>query len=78
MKIHGDINSGNCLKVKWVCDRLALPYTWIDVDVMKRESRTAQFLQTQQRRPGSDRASADGRPLAQSNAIILHLAAGWT
>ena len=27
MKIYGDSNSGNCLKVKWVCDRLALPYT---------------------------------------------------
>jgi len=28
MKIFGDTNSGNCLKVKWVCDRLGLPYTW--------------------------------------------------
>ena len=27
MKIYGDTNSGNCLKVKWVCDHLALPYT---------------------------------------------------
>ncbi len=26
MKIYGDTNSGNCLKVKWVCDKLALPY----------------------------------------------------
>ena len=32
MKIYGDTNSGNCLKVKWVCDHLALPYTWIDID----------------------------------------------
>jgi hypothetical protein len=23
MKIYGDTNSGNCLKVKWVCDALA-------------------------------------------------------
>ena len=33
MKIYGDLNSGNCLKVKWVCDRLALPYGWIGVDI---------------------------------------------
>ena len=38
MKIYGDTNSGNCLKVKWVCDRLALPYRWIDVDTLKRET----------------------------------------
>jgi hypothetical protein len=44
MKIYGDLNSGNCLKVKWVCDRLALSYTWIPVDILKRESRTSQFL----------------------------------
>ena len=44
MKIHGDRNSGNCLKVKWVADYLALPYTWIDVDTLKGGSRTAEFL----------------------------------
>ena len=27
MKIYGDSNSGNCLKVKWVCDHLRKPYT---------------------------------------------------
>ncbi len=27
MKVYGDTNSGNCLKVKWVCDHLALLYT---------------------------------------------------
>ena len=26
MKIHGDRNSGNCLKVKWVADYLRLLY----------------------------------------------------
>ena len=44
MKIYGDTKSGNCLKVKWVCDKLALPYSWIDVDTRKGESRTTQFL----------------------------------
>ena len=44
MKIYGDVNSGNCLKVKWVCDRLSLPYTWIAIEILKGESRTPQFL----------------------------------
>ena len=44
MKIYGDSNSGNCLKVKWVCDRLALPYDWVAIDTRKGESRTTEFL----------------------------------
>jgi glutathione S-transferase len=44
MKIFGDTNSGNCLKVKWVCDHLRLPYRWIDIDTMKGETRTPEFL----------------------------------
>ena len=43
MKIYGDQNSGNCLKVKWVADRLALPYDWIEIDTLKGGSRTAEF-----------------------------------
>jgi len=35
MKIHGDRNSGNCLKVKWVADYLRLLYSWIEVDTLK-------------------------------------------
>ena len=42
MKIYGDSNSGNCLKVKWVCDRLKLPYSWIETDTMRGESRTVE------------------------------------
>jgi glutathione S-transferase len=74
MKIHGDIISGNCLKVKWVCDRLALPYTWIAVDVVKGETRTPQFLALNGVGQVPVVEFDDGRTLAQSNAIIRHLA----
>ena len=74
MKIYGDTNSGNCLKVKWVCDRLALPYAWIAVDILKHETRTPQFLKLN----GAGQVPLvefdDGRTLAQSNAIIRYLA----
>ena len=76
MKIFGDLNSGNCLKVKWVCDRLALPYDWIAIDTMKGETRTPQFLAMN----GAGQVPVieldDGRTLAQSNAIIRYLARG--
>jgi glutathione S-transferase len=76
MKVYGDLKSGNCLKVKWVCDRLALPYGWIAVDILKGESRTSQFLKLN----GAGQVPVvefdDGRTLAQSNAIIRYLARG--
>jgi glutathione S-transferase len=74
MKIYGDGNSGNCLKVKWVCDYLALPYTWIDIDIMKGESRTADFLALNPWGQVPTVVFDDGRALAQSGAIIRYLA----
>jgi glutathione S-transferase len=76
MKIYGDINSGNCLKVKWVCDYLALPYSWIAIDVLKQETRTAQFLRLNSAGQVPVVEFDDGRALAQSNAIIRYLARG--
>ncbi|WP_024506220.1 glutathione S-transferase family protein [Bradyrhizobium sp. ARR65] len=76
MKIYGDGNSGNCLKVKWVCDDLALPYTWIEVDTLNRETRTPEFLALNSAGQVPMVQFDDGRTLAQSNAIIRYLARG--
>src|SRR4051812_9310701 len=76
MKVYGDTNSGNCLKVKWVCDHLALPYTWIAVDTLKGETRTAEFLKLNSAGQVPTVELDDGRTLAQSNAIIRYLARG--
>jgi glutathione S-transferase len=74
MKIYGDLGSGNCLKVKWVCDRLALPYVWISIDILKRESRTPEFLKLNSAGQVPTVEFDDGRTLAQSNAIIRYFA----
>jgi glutathione S-transferase len=76
MKIYGDINSGNCLKVKWVCDHLALPYVWVAIDTLKQETRTPEFLKLNDAGQVPAVAFDDGRTLAQSNAIIRYLARG--
>ncbi|THD60199.1 glutathione S-transferase family protein [Phenylobacterium sp.] len=76
MKIYGDSISGNCLKVKWVADSLGLPYNWIETSVLTAETRTAQFLAMNPAGQVPLVVLGDGRPLAQSNAIILHLAEG--
>ncbi len=76
MKIYGDTNSGNCLKVKWVCDTLGLSYSWIDIDTGRRETRTTQFLKLNSAGQVPAIQFDDGRVLAESNAIIRYLALG--
>jgi len=76
MKIYGDLKSGNCLKVKYTADYLRLPYAWVPIDIMKGESRTAEFLRLNPMGQVPAIELADGRCLAQSNAIIRFLARG--
>lgn len=74
--IYGDRISGNCLKVKWTAERIGRPHTWIDVDNLKGESRTPQFLAMNPAGQIPVVQLEDGRFLAQSGAIIIHLAEG--
>ena len=74
--IYGDPGSGNCLKVKWTAEYLGIPFTWKDIDVTKAETRTPVFLAMNPAGQVPTVVLDDGRPLAQSNAIILHLAEG--
>ena len=76
MKIYGDSISGNCLKVKWTADLLSRPYTWIETDILAGQSRTDEFLADNPAGQVPLAILEDGRPLAQSNAIIFHLAEG--
>jgi glutathione S-transferase len=74
MTIYGDSISGNCLKVKFVADRLGLPHDWVEVSVLKGETRTPEFLAMNPAGQVPVVLFADNGPLAQSNAIMLHLA----
>ena len=76
LTICGDKRSGNCLKVLWTAERVGRSYAWVDVDVMKAETRTEAFLRMNPAGQVPTVILEDGRSLAQSNAIILHLAEG--
>lgn len=76
MKIYGDPASGNCLKVKFTADYLGLSYDWIDIDILKGESRTPEFLAMNPFGQTPTVRLDDERILTQSNAIMLHLAEG--
>ncbi len=40
MKIYGAKVSGNCLKIKYVCDYLGIPYDWREIHLSKDKSKT--------------------------------------
>ncbi len=76
MKIYGDRQSGNCLKVLWTAQVLGLDYSWIDIDVLAGQAKTPEFLAINPAAQVPCVVLADGRMLAQSNAIMLYLAEG--
>ena len=74
LHIYGDSKSGNCLKVKWTAQHLGIPYVWTELDVLNADTRTPEFLAKNPVGQVPTVILNDGRPLAQSNAILLHLA----
>lgn len=72
--IFGDSISGNCLKVKYVADKLDLTYNWQETSVLKAETRTPAFLAMNPAGQVPVIRYGDGRVLAQSNAIMRYLA----
>jgi glutathione S-transferase len=74
LHIYGDSKSGNCLKVKWTAQHLGIPYVWTELDVLNADTRTPEFLAKNPVGQVPLVILNDGRPLAQSNAILLHLA----
>ncbi len=76
IRVYGDFNSGNCLKVKWALEWLQAPYEWVPIDILKGESRTAEFLAMNSAGQVPVIRFDDNTVLAQSNAILLYLLSG--
>ena len=74
--LYGSSDSGNCLKPKWVADRLRIPVEWIEVSAFDGSTRKPEFLAINPAGQVPVAVFADGRILAQSNAIMLYLAGG--
>jgi len=74
--LYGSFVSGNCLKPKWAADHLGIAVNWIETDAFDGSTRTAKFLKLNPAGQVPLAVFADGRMLAQSNAILLHLAEG--
>ena len=73
-ELYGDPISGNCLKVKWTADFLDLDYRWREINILNKETRTDEYLDRNPFGQAPCVVFSDGNVLAQSNAIVLHLA----
>lgn len=74
LTVFGDSTSGNCLKVKWILERLNIDYAWTEINVRLGATRTAEFLSLNPSGQVPAVRFEDGRVLAQSNAIIGYIA----
>ena len=76
LTVYGDIRSGNCLKVKLLLDWLRRDYRWVETDVTTGVTRSPQFLALNPAGQTPTIVLEDGRALAQSNAILVHMGEG--
>lgn len=76
MKIYGDYRSGNCYKLKLVTSILQIAHDWVSVDILAGEAASAEFALLNTNRKIPLLQLADGRTLAESNAILNFLARG--
>jgi glutathione S-transferase len=74
--VHGTAASGNCHKVRMALDILGERYEWREIDVLKGESRTPEFLAMNPNGKVPVLAIDDATFLAESNAILWYLGEG--
>ena len=76
LKLYDFMESGNGYKVRLLLTQLGRPYELILVDILKGESRTAEFLKKNPNGRIPVLELEDGTCLPESNAIIWYLADG--
>ena len=76
LRLFGTLESGNCYKVRLLLGHLDCPYTWIEIDILKGESRSPAFLEKNPNGRVPVLEIAPGEFLFESNAILYWLAEG--
>ena len=76
MRLYQMQDSGNCYKARLLARQLGLPLELVDIDILKGESRTEDFLARNPNGRVPTLELDDGRFLAESDAILFYLAEG--
>jgi glutathione S-transferase len=74
--IYGNSVSGNCHKLRLLCEQLGREYRWIETDNTSGQTHTPEFLAKNPNGKVPVIELADGRILTESNAILCWLAEG--
>lgn len=74
--LYDYLDSGNGYKCRLLLAQLGLPYTYVECDIMKGETRTPDFLKRNPNGRIPTLQLDDGTYLAESNAILCYLADG--
>jgi glutathione S-transferase len=74
LTLYDDPISGNGYKVRLVLGQLGIPYRLVELDILKRETRTPHFLAKNPNGRIPTVEFDDGRCLSESNAILYYFA----
>jgi len=74
--LYGNLESGNVLKVKYIADATGQTFVLHDIASRSGATQTPEFLKLNPAGQMPVVVLEDGRPLAQSNAILRYLARG--
>ncbi len=74
MRVYGDIQSGNCYKIKLLAALLDITHEWVHVDILAGQTQTGDFLAKNPNGKIPLLELDDGRYLSESNAILNYLA----
>ena len=76
LTLYDYLSSGNGYKCRLLLNQLGLPYERIELDILRRETRTPEFLAKNPNGRIPALELEDGTVLAESNAILWYLAEG--
>lgn len=72
--VYGDSLSGNCYKIQLLASLLQVPLQWIELNILKGDTQTAEFLKKNPLGKIPVLETAAGEIICESNAILHYLA----
>ena len=73
VKLYDYLSSGNCYKIRLLLTQLQIPFQRVDIDILKGESRTPEFLSINPNGRVPVLETESSQFLAESNAILFYL-----
>jgi glutathione S-transferase len=73
LRLYDFLPSGNCYKIRLLLAQLDIPFERIDINILKGESRTPEFLSKNSNGRVPVLETESGKFLSESNAILFYL-----